>query len=65
MAEKSEDEVVSLELSKARKFLHRLAEDPFICVVMVDDEIRIYSKGIEEGHVDRIRDFLREIEGEG
>lgn len=66
---KHEDEddatgVASLDLEKSRIFLRRLAEDPFLCIVVTDDvdtKVLIYSKGIDHEHIKRIHDVIREI----
>ena len=59
-------DVTNLNLERARKFLDRLSEDPFLCVVMTDDgddpKIQIFSKGIEADHVARLNQALKEIE---
>lgn len=62
----SEAEVVSLDRERSRKFLRTLAEEPFIAlVVSADGELQIFTKGIEEDHLDRIRTVLRSIVEEG
>ena len=61
---KSGDEkgdVLSLDLERSRKFLRQLAEDPFIAVVVTDGEVRVFSKGIEPDHLDRIKNVLTQI----
>lgn len=56
---------VSLDVERSRRFLRRLAEDPFIAVVVTDEgKVSIFSKGIEDDHLDRIKTVLRELEGE-
>lgn len=61
---KSGDEkgdVLSLDLERSRKFLRRLAEDPFIAIVVTDGEVRVFSKDIEPDHLDRIKNVLTDI----
>jgi hypothetical protein len=56
-------EVASLPVERARKFLHALADDAFLCIVVTDDEgVRIFSKGIEDEHLERIKAVLRKIQ---
>lgn len=58
--------VVSLDRERGRKFLRTLAEESFIAlVVSADGELQIFTKGIEEDHLARIRTVLREIIEEG
>jgi hypothetical protein len=58
----SDAEVISLDLERGRKFLRVLAEESFIAlVVTADGELEIFTKGIEEDHLDRIKAVLREI----
>ena len=63
---KSETKPVSLDLERSRKFLRKLAEDPFITIVVAEDgEVTIFSKGIEADHLERIKSALTEIQSEG
>ena len=68
MADKAQDvkgKPVSLDVERARKFLYRLADDPFIALVVTDDgEVRIFSKDIEPEHLARIREVLSGIREE-
>lgn len=60
--------VTQLGVEKAGRFLDRLAEDPFVAVVLAEDSdpnnprVVIYSKGMDQAHVDRIKTALKEIE---
>lgn len=64
MAGKPEN-VSNLDQERTKKFLNRLAQDPFIAIVVTeDDEVRIFGKGIEPEHIDRIREVLSEIQRE-
>lgn len=52
-----------LDRIRARKFFKRLAADPFICVVQNEDGgISIFSKDMDDEHVDRVVGVLTEIE---
>jgi hypothetical protein len=65
MATARNDEPALLSVEKARRFLRQLEEDPFIALVVTDEgEVRIFSKGIEDDHLARIRDVLRTIQQE-
>lgn len=51
-----------LDIAKSRKFLRKLADDSFIAIVVTEDgELQIFTKGIEQAHLDRIRNVLKEI----
>lgn len=57
-----EQNVTTLDVERSRKFLHKLADDAFIAIVVTDEgELQIFTKGIEPGHLDRIRNVLKEI----
>lgn len=60
----AEDNVLSLDLEKSRKFLNLLAEDPFVAVVVTDGEVRVFSKDIEPDHLDRIKSVLSDLSRE-
>lgn len=52
----------SLNNEKTRRFFKRLADDPFIAIVVDDEgELQIFTKGIDDEHLERIRTVLREI----
>lgn len=58
----AEPKHVTLNLEDSRKFLRRLADDPFIALVVDDEgELSIYVKGLEPHHLERIRGVLRAI----
>lgn len=62
----TDSEVISLDRERGRKFLKKLAEESFIAlVVSADGELQIFTKGIEDDHLARIRTVLREIIEEG
>lgn len=57
------EQIASLDRKRASRFLTALAEDPFLCIVVTEGEkVSIYSKGISEDHVMRIKQVLKEIE---
>ena len=53
---------VSLTANKAAKFLNLLAEEPFVCVVVVEGGLHLFSKDMDEEQLQRIRDSLVTIE---
>lgn len=59
-----EGSVVSLDVERSRKFLNLLAEEPFVAVVVTDGEVRVFSKGIEPDHLERIKQVLRDLNDE-
>jgi hypothetical protein len=60
------EDVISLDRERGAKFLKKLAEEPFIALVVSSEgELQIFTKGIEEDHLARIRTVLREIIEEG
>lgn len=61
-----QNDPVSLDIERSRKFLRRLAEDPFLAIVVAaDGEVSIYGKGIDSAHLERIKSALTEIQSEG
>lgn len=57
---------VSLDVRRTTKFFRRLADEAFLAIVVDDEgELRIFTKGIEPEHIDRIREVLKEIITEG
>lgn len=59
-----ENNVVSLDLARANKFLDHLAADPFVCIVRTDEgELHIFSKDMPAEQMERIKDRLSKIEG--
>lgn len=62
---KSEENVVELDRERARKFFDAIANDPFLAVVVTEDgEIRVFGKDIGPDHLDRIKEVLRDIQGD-
>lgn len=56
------DEPIKLSTERAQKFFRRLADDPFLAIVVDDEgELSIYIKGLEPAHLERIRGVLRAI----
>jgi hypothetical protein len=56
--------VVDLNATQAGKFLELLAEEPFVCVVVVDDGLHLFSKGMDDEQVAKIKEQLVDIEGD-
>lgn len=57
------EKIASLDRERASRFLTALAEDPFLCIVVAEDsKVSIYSKGLSEDHVSRIKEVLTDIE---
>ena len=57
-------DTTKLSEAKARRFLNLLAEESFVCLVVTDDELHLFSKGMEPAQIDRIKDNLAQIEGD-
>lgn len=64
MAQKSKETTVSnLDAERTRRFFRKLADEPFLCIVITDtSQVQIFSKGLEQEHIDRIREVLKEVE---
>lgn len=53
---------ISLDVVRAGKFFRRLADDPFLAIVVDDEgEVSIFIKGLDSAHYDRIKGILRAI----
>lgn len=50
--------VTNIEVEKAKRFLQQLQDEPFVCVVMTGDELHVYSKEVDPGKIEEIRNFL-------
>lgn len=64
----ADPKIARLDLRRSKKFLDRLAEDPFLCIVITDQEegrISIFSKGIGPDQLRRIQEALSEDDEEG
>lgn len=63
MAEDRKEVVVELDIERARRFFKQLEEDPFVCVVLAEESERVvlYSKGISDEHLRRIKAALEQI----
>lgn len=64
----ADPKVARLDLRRSKKFLDRLAADPFLCIVITDQEegrISIFSKGIGPDQLRRIQAALSEDDEEG
>jgi hypothetical protein len=63
--------VTSLDKTRASRFLDALAQDPFLCIVVTENDrtgapgVTIYSKGISEADLLRIKSVLQSIEKDG
>lgn len=57
-------QTITLERKRAQKFLELLAERPFVCLVHVDGDLRIFSKGMSDEELTEVRARLAEIEGD-
>lgn len=57
-------QTITLERQRAKRFLELLAERPFVCLVAVDGDLRIFSKGMTEEELAEVRARLAEIEGD-
>jgi hypothetical protein len=55
---------VSLDKRRAEKFLRLLADEPFVCLVVTDGELRLFSKDMPEEKLARLRTRLIEIQGD-
>lgn len=56
-------EPANIEKERSKRFLRKLADHPFIAVVVLDDgKVEMFHKGIELEHVERIREALDNIE---
>lgn len=55
---------ISLDVERAKRFFQKLADEPFVCVVVAEGEIQIYSKGMDDNAMTRIRNLLHEISQE-
>ena len=57
------DDPVSLDEERTRKFLQKLAEHPFLAIVVTDEgQVHIYSADdLEPEHISRIKEVLEEI----
>lgn len=66
MAQEKTEKPISLDSARTERFLRRLAEDPFLAIVLTDEgRVVIYGKDIDGAHLERIREVLREIASEG
>lgn len=54
--------VTNLGVTRAKKFLELLSKESFVCVVVTNDELRLFSKGMETEQLDRIKTMLEESE---
>lgn len=54
--------VTNLGVTRAKRFLDLLSKESFVCVVVTDDELRLFSKGMDEEQLDRIKTMLEESE---
>lgn len=52
----SQDNPVSLEGVRARRFLTDMKDHPFLAIVMYGDEVRVFTKDIEPEHLEQMRD---------
>ncbi len=50
-----------LGVEKARRFFNLLAEEPFVCVVAMDEELRIFSSAMSDSELAFMRRELEEI----
>lgn len=57
-------EVTQLDAVKARRFLRSLAERPFVAIVVEEDKVLIYSKGIDTDEALRRINALTPTKGE-
>lgn len=60
----ADTEPISLSERAAGKFLRDLAAEPFLCVVIMDDEVRFYSKKVDPERLARARESLMEAMGD-
>lgn len=58
-----QNEPVSLDRERTRKFLNALAEDPFLAIVVTEEgQVKIFSStDLEPDHIERIKEVLVEI----
>lgn len=55
-------EATELSVEESARFLHTLADDPFIAlVVTAEGEVQIYGKGLEPEHIERIKQVLTQV----
>lgn len=56
-------QAVSLDESRARKFLRKLADESHLTIfVSTDGEVSIWSKDIDTTTLDRIKEVLSEVQ---
>lgn len=62
---KEPKEIASLNEQRARRFLKKLRDSPFITAVLEEDgKVHIYTKQVNAAEMQEIREALEEIETE-
>lgn len=64
MAAEQDAEIVSLEVSRAMKFLDTISTAPFLCLVVTSEGVKMFDAEITPEHLKEIRAFIkRKMEG--
>lgn len=57
----ADDSTRSLPTERARRFLRDLADTPFVALVFSADDVRVYSKGLDDETLQQVERLVKHI----